>query len=92
MKYTTSQYAKTYHPDKNIRTVNRMIARSLIPENHIKVKHGIIEVVDVDYKCDCFLINLIDYCKVGNFTHETAAKFCVENDFNMHKFCKMIGI
>ena len=88
---TIKEYQQAYHPTKSERTVYRMIKRGLLPNNHKIVSSGIIIYDKVEF-CDCFLINLIDYCKDGNFTHESAAKFCVENDYNMHKFCKMIGI
>lgn len=91
MIYTLKEYAAAFHSNKNERTVYRMIASGLLPFNHKKVK-GCIQVVDLkDYE-DVFLVAFRDYIKAGIFTHESAATFCCETGFEMHRFCNIMRL
>ena len=97
MIYPLNKYAKVFHPDKSVRTVERIVKRKeLLPCNHTKLnidsKFIFIEVSEFESHNIIFLSNLVKYCKRGIFTHESAAKFCIENNYNMHDFCKIINI
>jgi hypothetical protein len=95
MLYNSTNYAKVFHPNKSLRTVQRMIKSGLIPSGHIKVE-GVGRNVLVDTTCTEFakeyqsLISKFKRCKSNSV--ESAAAFCVENDLDMHLFCKHVGL
>ena len=95
MIYTTENYQKTFHPNKSIRTVRRMIKSKLLPSNHILVecsKDYLVNVMTTTEKSELYLEKSIEFNKRKSRNIHDAVAFCILNDLDVQLFVKIVGV
>ena len=96
MIYTTENYQKTFHPNKSVRTVRRMIKSKLLPSNHILIecsKDYLVNVMSTSEKAEFYLEKLLLFNRRKSRTIQDCAAFCVLNgidDFQL--FVKLANV
>lgn len=95
MVYTTENYQKTFHPNKSVRTVRRMIKSKLLPSNHILIecsKDYLVNVMTTTEKSELYLEKAIEFNKRKSRNIHDAVAFCILNDLDVQLFIKIVGV
>lgn len=95
MIYTTENYQKTFHPNKSVRTVRRMIKSKLLPSNHILIecsKDYLVNVMTTTEKSELYLEKAIEFNKRKSRNIHDAVAFCILNDLDVQLFVKIVGV
>lgn len=95
MIYTATNYQKTFHPTKSIRTVQRMIKSGLMPSNHfLIVDCGVmlVNVMTIPEKSEYYLEKAIEFQKRKSKTIQDAVAFCILNSLDLQLFVKIVGV
>ena len=65
MIYSLKDYQKKFHPNRSLRTIQRMANKGLLPENHSLIKVSYFVLVEIDHGCNYepYIRAVKDYCQ-----------------------------